>query len=89
MSLRLERAAASAAKLAAWLARHPLVSRVNYAGLEGSPGAELHMAQATSGGAVLSFTTGDVEVSKAIVEETKLFKVCLCACVGGKKLLRG
>lgn len=75
MSLRLERAASNAAKMATWLAKHPLVKRVNYAGLEGTPGAELHLSQATSGGAVLSFTTDDVEVSKAIVEETHLFKV--------------
>ena len=75
MGLRLERAAANAARLAAWLARHPLVRRVNYAGLAGTPGAALHNAQAASGGGVLSFTTGDVEVSKAIVEEAKLFKV--------------
>jgi cystathionine beta-lyase len=75
MALRLERAASNAAKMADWLAAHPLVTRINYAGLEGTPGAELHRAQASSGGAVLSFTTGDVEVSKAIVEETKLFKV--------------
>jgi cystathionine beta-lyase len=75
MSLRLERAAATAAKMATWLERHPLVARVNYAGLASSPGAALHAAQATSGGGVLSFTTGDVEVSKAIVRHAQLFKV--------------
>jgi len=82
MSLRLERAAANATKMAAWLARHPLVKRVNFAGLDGCEGAALHAKQATSGGGVLSFTTGDVEVSKAIVEETHLFKVGLGVGVG-------
>lgn len=33
------------------------------------------MMQATSGGSLLSFTTGSLEASKAIVEETKLFNV--------------
>ncbi|GBF88229.1 cystathionine beta-lyase [Raphidocelis subcapitata] len=75
MSLRLERAAATAARLAAWLSRHPLVKRVNYASLPAHPGSELHASQAASGGAVLSFTTGDVEVSKAIVDAATLFKV--------------
>jgi cystathionine beta-lyase len=75
MSLRLERAAATAAKMAAWLEHHPLVTRVNYAGLESHPSSALHAAQATSGGGVLSFTTGDVEVSKAIVDAARLFKV--------------
>eukprot|EP00955_Chlamydomonas_euryale_P084256 363940-Chlamydomonas_euryale.AAC.12 len=49
--------------------------QVNYAGLQDHPGYDVHSRQATSGGSLLSFTTGDVEVSKVIVEETKLFKV--------------
>jgi cystathionine beta-lyase len=75
MGLRLERSAANAAKIAAWLSTHPLVQRVNYAGLPSAPGADVHARQATSGGGVLSFTTGDVDVSKAIVEAATLFKV--------------
>lgn len=75
MSLRMERAADNCAKLAAYLSRHPLVKKVNYAGLPSHPGASVHAAQATTGGALLSFETGSVDASKVIVEETKLFKV--------------
>jgi hypothetical protein len=58
MALRMERAAATAAALAAWLAAHPLVRRVNYPGLPGHAGAAVHAGQATSGGSLLSFETG-------------------------------
>jgi cysteine-S-conjugate beta-lyase len=79
MALRLERSASNAARLAAWLSDQPLVAAVNYAGLPGTQGAALQLAQAGGGGGVLSFTTGDVGVSRVIVEETRLFKA---SCVG-------
>ena len=59
MALRMERQAANCAALAWFLAAHPLVQRVNYAGLPSHPGAQLHARQATSGGSLLSFTTGE------------------------------
>ena len=58
------RSAENCAKLADYLARHPLVKKVNYAGLPGHPGYDIHQSQATSGGALLSFETGNVEASK-------------------------
>jgi hypothetical protein len=52
---------------------HPALAcaQVNYAGLASHEGAGLHASQATHGGALLSFETGDVEVSKARMPETK------------------
>jgi hypothetical protein len=50
--------------LSQYLSRHPLVQRVNYAGLPSHPGYAVHMRQATNGGSLLSFTTGNVEASK-------------------------
>ena len=58
MALRMERQAENAARVADFLAAHPLVTRVNYPGLPGHPGAELHAAQATHAGSLLSFETG-------------------------------
>ncbi|KAK9824852.1 hypothetical protein WJX81_008225 [Elliptochloris bilobata] len=75
MALRMERAAASAAALAAWLQAHPLVRRVNYPGLPGHAGAAVHATQASAGGSLLSFETGSVEASRVVVEETALFRV--------------
>lgn len=64
MALRMERSADNCAALAAYLASHPLVKKVNYPGLAKHPGHELHLRQATSGGSLLSFETGNVEASK-------------------------
>ena len=58
MALRMERQAATAALLARWLARHPLLRRVNYPGLPSHPGHAIHASQASAGGSLLSFETG-------------------------------
>lgn len=58
MALRMERSAANCARLAEWLARQPLVKKVNYPGLPQHAGYALHARQATSAGALLSFETG-------------------------------
>ncbi|MEW5307781.1 MAG: hypothetical protein WDW36_010157 [Sanguina aurantia] len=75
MALRMERSSANCLALARYLQRHPLVRVVNYAGLPGHPGSELHLAQSVNGGSLLSFETGSLEASKVIVEMTELFKI--------------
>ena len=61
--------------LARWLEAHPLVKYVNYPGLESNKGYDLHHSQASGAGSILSFATGDVNLSKIIVEQAKLFKI--------------
>jgi cystathionine beta-lyase len=75
MAVRMERQAANAARLAAFLEAHPAVVQVNYPGLASHPGHALHFRQATSAGSVLSFTTGDAALSQAVVEALALFKI--------------
>jgi cystathionine beta-lyase len=75
MALRMEKQAQNAEAIAKFLKAHPLVKKVNYAGLSDHPGSEIHAKQASSGGSIISFETGDVEVSRRIVEDTKLFKI--------------
>ncbi|MDR3136502.1 MAG: PLP-dependent aspartate aminotransferase family protein [Coriobacteriales bacterium] len=55
LSLRLERASASAAQLAFWLDRQPQVCRVFYPGLPNHPGYDLQTRQAAGYGALVSF----------------------------------
>jgi cystathionine beta-lyase len=50
MALRMERQAGNAVAVAAWLDSHPLVKRVNYPGLPGHPGADVHAKQVGGGG---------------------------------------
>ena len=75
LSLRLDRQQSNARKIAEWLEAQPAVERVYYPGLADEPQLRVHRAQASGDGAVLSFVTGDAELSRAIVEATKLFNI--------------
>lgn len=75
MKLRMDASVANAERIASYLNSHPLIAAVNYANLPGTQDAALNARQATSGGALLSFTTGSVDVSKYITEQTKLFSI--------------
>lgn len=77
LSLRVERQNESARKVAEFLWRHPAVDRVYYPGLADHPGHEIHRSQSKGDGAVISFTTGDVEVSRQVVEATELFDIAV------------
>ena len=71
----MERQAENAQAIAEHLSKHTLVTKVNYPGLPDHPGHALHFEQARSGGSIISFETGDLAVSKRVVEQTALHKV--------------
>ena len=77
LKLRLDCQQKNALAVAEWLAAHPQVTGVNYPGLTSSPGYLLQRKQASGPGAVLSFTTGSAEVSRRIVESTRMFSICV------------
>ena len=75
LSLRIERHVANAEKVAKWLAAHPQVESVNYAGLESSPWHAAAKKYAPKGaGAIVSFELkGGVEAGVKFVDSLKLF----------------
>ena len=77
LKLRLDCQQKNALAIAEWLEAHPQVTAVNYPGLTSSPGYLLQRKQASGAGAVLSFTTGSVEMSRRIVESTRMFSICV------------
>lgn len=77
LALRVERQSENALKVTEFLKSRPEVTAVFYPGLAEHPGHELHLKQATGGGSVISFTTGDVARSKRFVESTRLCSIAV------------
>jgi cysteine-S-conjugate beta-lyase len=77
LALRVERQSENALKVAQFLAARPQVTAVYYPGLPEHAGHELHAKQASGGGSVISFTTGDVARSKRFVESTQLCSIAV------------
>merc|ERR1719460_762100 len=75
MALRMERQQQNCEAIAGWLQDQSLIKKINYPGLPTDPGYALQMKQASGGGSLLSFETGNVDASKALVDAAKLFKV--------------
>jgi len=77
LKLRLDCQQKNAQAIAEFLVAHPQVTSVNYPGLTTHPGHLLQRKQARGAGAVLSFTTGSSELSRRIVEATRMFNICV------------
>ena len=75
MALRVQRQQENALRIAQWLKTIPLITDVFYAGLPDHPDHDIHMNQASGGGSVVCFRTGNTELSAHIVSKTKLFKI--------------
>ncbi|CEQ41179.1 SPOSA6832_02871 [Sporobolomyces salmonicolor] len=73
LSLRIDKQQSNTIQIANYLAA--LGFKVNYPGLPGHPGKEIHDRLAKGPGAVLSFETGDVGMSERIVGSTRLWGI--------------
>jgi cystathionine beta-lyase/cystathionine gamma-synthase len=72
LKVRIETQQASAQKIAEWLLQHKNVDGVNYPGLPGHPGRDVHFSQASGGGAMLSFKTKTTEQALDFYRRIKL-----------------
>ena len=77
LALRVERQNLSATKIAEFLKSQNEVTHVYYPGFADHPGHEIQRGQSRGDGAVITLTTGDAEISRRIVEATKLFTIAV------------
>jgi cystathionine beta-lyase len=75
LKLRIDCQQRNAQAIARFLAGHKAIKQVYYPGLADHSDAALQRTQARGPGSVLSFTTGSVEVSKAIAEHAEFFHI--------------
>ncbi|EKM78669.1 hypothetical protein AGABI1DRAFT_41416 [Agaricus bisporus var. burnettii JB137-S8] len=73
LALRMDRQQTTSGLVADYL--HSLGFRVNYPGLPGHPGRDVHARIANGNGAVLSFETGSKTLSEKIVAGTRLWGI--------------
>ena len=73
LKVRMEQQQSNAQRIAEFLESHGF--KVRYPGLRSHPQYQLHNAMARGAGAVLSFETGDINVSERIVESAKLWAI--------------
>ena len=73
LKVRLEQQQANAQQIARFLESHGF--KVRYPGLRSHPQYDLHNSMARGAGAVLSFETGDINISERIVESAKLWAI--------------
>lgn len=86
LGLRVERHNANAQRVAEFLAEHPAVARVHYAGLATHPGHEIARRQGSGFGGVVSVELrGDVTVARRFASSLRYFK--LGESLGGVKSL--
>ena len=72
LSVRMEAQQKSAEIIANWLPGQPHVKRVYYPTLPSHPGREIHLKQASGGGAVVSFELSSGEITKEMLRRVKL-----------------
>ncbi len=85
LSLRMERHDANARAIAAWLAKHPKLTKVYYPGLPDHPGHACHASQASGFGGMIAFDTGSIEAGARVLKATRLF--ALAESLGGVESL--
>lgn len=86
LALRVRQQSANAAQLAAFLATHPRVERVNYPGLESHVGYEIAQRQMEMAGAMLSFQLKD-GAAAALLVKSKVQLFIRATSLGGVESL--
>jgi len=85
LALRMERHQENAMVLARWLADHPAVPKVYFPGLLGHPGRDVHLAQSTGYGGMLSFEVEHEDLVEPLLRNLDL--ITFAESLGGVESL--
>jgi cystathionine gamma-synthase len=85
LALRMERHQYNAARMAAFLAAHPMVEQVYYPGLESDPNYETQQRQSSGNTGILSFKMKDARTVEPILRSIRL--VAFAESLGGVESL--
>ena len=77
LALRLDRQQQNAQQVAEWLSHRVGVAQVRFPSLAHHETARVHQGQSSGPGAVVSFCTGDLKISKQLVESLRLFRIAV------------
>lgn len=72
LAVRMEEQQKSAVKIADWLASRSDIARVYYPTLQGHPGRDIHLHQASGGGAIVSFEFADAHHAQEFLRAVNL-----------------
>lgn len=86
-ALRMERHAANAQRVAAWLETHPEVARIHFPGLPSHPQHELAQRQMRGFTGMISLEMGSAERARTLVDNVRVFS--LAESLGGVESLIG
>ncbi len=85
LGLRVERQAANAARIVAWLQTNPLVREIFYPGLPCHPGHTLQLRQASGFGGMISFKVQSAAIARQTLSRLKL--IAFAESLGGVESL--
>ncbi|MGD0584334.1 MAG: PLP-dependent aspartate aminotransferase family protein [Oryzomonas sp.] len=85
LGVRLDRQQENAAKLAAWLKKHPAITKVHYPGLEDHPGHALVKRDSRGFGAMISFEVATHALVEQVLMKTRL--ISFAESLGGVESL--
>jgi cystathionine beta-lyase len=72
LKVRMDESQRTAMAVADWLTRQERVTGVYYPGLQAHPGFDVHKRQSSGAGAVLSFTLDSLELTRKLLENSRL-----------------
>jgi cystathionine beta-lyase len=75
LALRVKQQQKNATRVVEYLADHPAVKNVFHPSVASPAAKEIHRSQARGDGSIITFETGDFELSKAIAESLKIFAI--------------